>query len=127
MTDSSDRPRAPRAGRPSEPLGEPPTDRAPRAGRPSEPFKGRSYAQISAERLDLLDAADVLIPVATRKPQLARTTGARTYKRLRAVREGRVVHIDDPDLAIAMSYTSLLSIPYQLREVVPGLRDALSA
>jgi iron-siderophore transport system substrate-binding protein len=90
-------------------------------------FAGKFYAQISAERLDLLDTADVLVLVATRKPQTARTTGARTYKRLRAVREGRVVRIDDPDLAIAMSYSSLLSIPYQLREIVPRLRTAVAA
>jgi iron complex transport system substrate-binding protein len=90
-------------------------------------FKGQFYAQISAERLDLLDTADALILVATREPQTAKTTGARSYKRLRAVREDRVVRIDDPDLAIAMSYSSLLSIPYQLREIVPPLRDALAA
>jgi iron-siderophore transport system substrate-binding protein len=90
-------------------------------------FAGKFYAQISAERLDLLDAADALILVATRKPQTAKTTGSRTYKRLRAVREDRVVRIDDADLAIAMSYSSLLSIPYQLREVVPRLKAALAA
>jgi iron complex transport system substrate-binding protein len=90
-------------------------------------FKGQFYAQISAERLDLLDTADVLILVATRKPQTAKTTGARSYKGLRAVREDRVVRIDDPDLAIAMSYTSVLSIPYQLREIVPPLGAALAA
>ena len=32
-------------------------------------FKGQFYAQISAERLDLLDTADVLVLVASRKPQ----------------------------------------------------------
>ena len=32
-------------------------------------FKGEFYAQISAERLDLLDLADVLVLVAVRKPQ----------------------------------------------------------
>jgi iron-siderophore transport system substrate-binding protein len=90
-------------------------------------FKGQFYAQISAERLDLLDTADALILVATRKPQTAKTTGARSYKRLRAVREDRVVRIDDPDLAIAMSYSSVLSIPYQLREIVPRLKSALAA
>jgi hypothetical protein len=43
------------------------------------------------------------------------------------VRERRVVTIDDPDLAIAMSYSSLLSLPFQLDEVVPRLRAALAA
>jgi hypothetical protein len=54
-------------------------------------------------------------------------TGTRTYKRLRAVREGRLVRIADPDLAIALSYSSLLSLPYQLREIVPRLKAALAA
>ena len=89
-------------------------------------FKGQFYSQISAERLDLLDTADALVLVAVRKPQVKRLTGSRTYKTLEVVREGRVVTIDDPDLAIAMSYSSVLSQPFQLREVVPGLRDALA-
>jgi iron complex transport system substrate-binding protein len=90
-------------------------------------FDSQFYAQISAERLDLLDTADVVLLIASRKPQTAKVTGSRTYQRLRVVREGRVVRIDDPDLAIAMSYSSLLSIPYQLREIVPPMRAALAA
>jgi iron complex transport system substrate-binding protein len=89
-------------------------------------FKGRFYAQISAERLDLLDTADVLILVAVRKPQVKQLTSSRSYGNLKAVREQRLVTIDDPDLAIAMSYSSVASTPYQLREVVPRLRDALA-
>jgi iron complex transport system substrate-binding protein len=92
-----------------------------------ELFDSQFYAQISAERLDLLDTADVVLLIATRKPQTAKVSGSRTYRRLRVVRERRVVRIDDPDLAIAMSYSTLLSIPYQLREIVPPLRDALAA
>jgi iron complex transport system substrate-binding protein len=89
-------------------------------------FGTQFYAQISAERLDLLDAADVLVLVASRKPQTSRLTASPTYTRLAAVRAGRVVRIDDPDLAIAMSYSSVLSIPFQLREIVPRLRAALA-
>jgi iron complex transport system substrate-binding protein len=88
-------------------------------------FGDQFYAQISAERLDLLDAADLLVLVASRKQQTSRLTASRTYRRLAPVRAGRVVRIDDPDLAIAMSYSSVLSIPYQLREIVPRLRAAL--
>jgi len=89
-------------------------------------FKGQFYAQISAERLDLLDLADVLILVAVRKPQVRLLTSSRSYKNLAAVKEKRLVTIDDPDLAIAMSYSSVASTPYQLREVVPRLREALA-
>jgi iron-siderophore transport system substrate-binding protein len=84
------------------------------------------YAQISAERLDLLDLADVLILVAVRKPQVKQLTSSRSYQNLKAVKEKRLVTIDDPDLAIAMSYSSVASTPYQLREVVPRLREALA-
>ena len=48
-------------------------------------FKGQFYAQISAERLDLLDLADVLILVAVRKPQVKQLTSSRSYKNLKAV------------------------------------------
>ena len=89
-------------------------------------FKGQFYAQISAERLDLLDSADVLVLVAVRKPQVRQLTSSRSYQGLRAVREKRLVTIDDPDLAIAMSYSSVMSTPFQLREVVPRLREALA-
>ena len=89
-------------------------------------FGKQFYAQISAERLDLLDTADVLVLVASRKPQTRQLTASRSYKGLRAVREDRLVRINDPDLAIAMSYSSVLSTPYQLREVVPRLRAALA-
>ncbi len=89
-------------------------------------FKGQFYAQISAERLDLLDTADVLVLVASRKPQTRQLTASRSFRSLRAVREKRVARIDEPDLAIAMSYSSVLSTPYQLREVVPRLRAALA-
>ncbi len=91
-----------------------------------ELFGDQFYAQISAERLDLLEAADVLVLVTVRKPQTQALVGSRLFKSLRPVREDRVVRIDDPDLAIAMSYSSVLSIPYQLREVVPQLREALA-
>ena len=89
-------------------------------------FGKQFYAQISAERLDLLDTADVLVLVASRKPQTRQLTASRSYQSLRAVREERLVTIDEPDLAIAMSYSSVLSTPYQLREVVPRLRAALA-
>jgi len=89
-------------------------------------FGEQFYTQISAERLDMLDTADVIVLVASRKPQTKRLTASRSYKGLRAVREQRLVRIDEPDLAIAMSYSSVLSTPYQLREVVPRLRAALA-
>jgi iron complex transport system substrate-binding protein len=95
--------------------------------RMEELFGSEFYTQISAERLDLLDAADVLVLIASRKPQTEALTESSIYERVRAVRQGRVVRVDDPDLAIAMSYSSVLSTPYQLRELVPQLRAALAA
>ena len=91
-----------------------------------ELFGDQFYTQISAERLDLLEAVDALVLVAVGKPQTRRLLDSRLFKGLGPVREDRVVRIDDPDLAIAMSYSSVLSIPYQLSEVVPPLSEALA-
>ena len=90
-------------------------------------FKGQFYAQISAERLDLLDTADVLVLVAVAQAadQAADRRRAATRRCARCASSG-VARIDEPDLAIAMSYSSVLSTPYQLREVVPRLRAALA-
>ncbi len=86
-------------------------------------FGDQFYAQISAERLDLLDSADVLVLDAARGPQTRALKASRTFKALKA----KVITVDDPDLSIALSYSSLLSLPYQLRALVPQLRDALAA
>lgn len=90
-------------------------------------FGKQFYAQISAERLDLLDTADLIVLVGVRDAPTKTLLASRVWKNLKNVREGRLVTIDDVDLANAMSYSTVLSTPYQLDALVPRLRQAVAA
>jgi iron complex transport system substrate-binding protein len=83
------------------------------------------YAYISEERLDLVDV-DALVVLAddpaTRKQLLARPA----FTSLKVVRDGRAIMVDDLDLSMALSASSVLSIPYALDRVVPQLDAALA-
>jgi iron complex transport system substrate-binding protein len=83
------------------------------------------YAYISEERLDLVDV-DALIVLAedptTRKQLLAQPA----FTSLQVVRDGRAVMVDDLDLSMALSASSVLSIPYALDRIVPQLDTALA-
>lgn len=82
---------------------------------------GRSfYADLSAERLDLLDRDALVIYGA--KAELAKTP---TFARLGAVREDRTVYLDEQGaISQAIGFSSPLSIPYALEKIVPRLRAA---
>lgn len=82
----------------------------------------RFYAELSAERVELLDQ-DVLIMFGTRKE----AESDPLFKRLDAVREGRVIYVPtgNPDLYGALNYNSPLSLPYQLDGFVPRLAAAV--
>ena len=89
-------------------------------------FHSTFYTQISAERLDLLDSADLLV-VASTSPDASRKLAATpTFRRLDLVRRKRMVTITDRDVADAMTYSTVLSIPYQLDHLVPQLATALA-
>lgn len=79
-------------------------------------------AEFSSERVRLLDQ-DVVIIYATRKEAEADPL----FRRLDAVREGRVVYLPNgkPDLYGALNYNSPLSLPFQLDEFVPRLAAAV--
>ena len=90
-------------------------------------FHSTFYTQVSAERLDLLDSADLLV-VASTSPDASRKLAATpTFRRLDLVRRKRMVTITDRDVADAMTYSTVLSIPYQLDHLVPQLATALAA
>jgi iron complex transport system substrate-binding protein len=82
------------------------------------------YAELSAERLDLLDT-DVLVWVTGTANGLDRLVQLPLYQGLDAVKEGRVVNLVDPELSGAMSFNSPLSIPYALEQIVPRLAAAI--
>lgn len=83
------------------------------------------YAYVSEERLDLVDV-DALVVLAddatTRKQLLAQPA----FTSLKVVRDGRAVMVDDINLSMALSASSVLSIPYALDRVVPQLATALA-
>jgi iron complex transport system substrate-binding protein len=83
------------------------------------------YAYVSSERLDLVDV-DALVVLAddptTREQLLAQPA----FTSLKVVREGRAIMVDDLDLSMALSASSVLSIPYALDRIVPQLDAALA-
>jgi iron complex transport system substrate-binding protein len=83
------------------------------------------YAYISDERLDLVDV-DALIVLAD-SPAVAKELLAKpAFSRLSVVRQGRAIMVDDIDLSMALSASSVLSIPYALDRIVPRLESALA-
>lgn len=82
-------------------------------------------AEISAERFRLLDQDVALFwgaPGAEREVVQADPL----YRRLDAAKTGRIVYFElDDDLTGAMSFSSPLSLPYALRELVPRLAAAV--
>lgn len=89
---------------------------------PQSSYPGR--AEVSSERLDLLEADIVLLTFNT--PE-ARTTLEENslFQAIPAVERGAYVPLDLP-AALAMGFPSALSIRWALEEVVPRLRDALT-
>ena len=84
--------------------------------------ENRYYVEISEEQLGLADA-DVLVCFCASPADERRIRSNRLFRRLDAVREGRVVYLsenDDP-LKGALSFNTVLSHPYLLENFVPRL------
>jgi iron complex transport system substrate-binding protein len=84
------------------------------------------FASISPERFDLLDGDGLIVfqETAAAKAQMKEMP---SFQALDVVKNGHVVPIDDLELAMALSASSVTSIPYALERVVPELEKALSA
>jgi iron complex transport system substrate-binding protein len=79
------------------------------------------YVDFSAERLPLIDQ-DVVVMFAKEEDAMEDPL----FRRLDAVRAGRVIYLDLADqLAGALGYSSPLSLPYAIDEAVPRLADAI--
>jgi iron complex transport system substrate-binding protein len=83
------------------------------------------YADVSAERLDLIDV-DALILLADDAAAGRKLLAQPEFQRLSVVQDGRVITVDDIDLSMALSASSVLSIPYALDRIVPQLDAALA-
>lgn len=89
---------------------------------------GTNFAPISTEQLSLADA-DLLVWYAgggfgdTLRAELDRTP---VYAGLRAVREGRVIILEDT-AAEAMAWSTVLSLPYALEHIPPRIAPLLGA
>lgn len=83
------------------------------------------YASISAERLDLLDA-DVLIWLVPSQAEREALEQNQVYQRLDAAREGRDLFLEFSDpIAGAISFSTVLSLPYLLDDLMPKLAAAV--
>jgi iron complex transport system substrate-binding protein len=89
---------------------------------PKDVEKESQEDNLSRERLDVLDQ-DVLVLISSDDKGLTQDP---LYKRLKAVREGRVINVKATDaFAGALGFNSPLSRPYLLKQVVPQLVAAL--
>ncbi|ADB52702.1 ABC transporter substrate-binding protein [Conexibacter woesei] len=82
-------------------------------------------ATISDERFDLLDN-DLLLWNLGFAPEARRTLDdSDLYQQLDVVRDGRVVYVTDPLASAALTWSTVLSIPYALDRVLPQLDRAV--
>ncbi len=80
------------------------------------------FASISPERFDVLDGDGLIVfqETAAAKAQMKEMP---SFQALDVVKNGHVVAIDDLELAMALSASSVTSIPYALERVVPAARE----
>lgn len=83
------------------------------------------FTTISRERLDLLDA-DVLVWIISVEGRREAVEEDPLYRRLRVVSEGRDIFLEpDGPLAAALSFSTVLSLPYLIENLVPMLVAAV--
>lgn len=82
-------------------------------------------ADISAERMDLLDVDGVLVWNIGDDPSVRpEIEGTPLYGQLAVVEEGREVWAEDPVIAGALTWSTVLSIPYAIDELTPLIAEA---
>jgi iron complex transport system substrate-binding protein len=83
------------------------------------------YGDVSEERYDLLDVDALLVMTDSAKAGAALEKSPQ-FQALKVVKEGRAIVTNDIELNMAISSSSVLSIPYALDKMVPQLDAALS-
>ncbi|HEX7133972.1 MAG TPA: hypothetical protein VF228_15455, partial [Iamia sp.] len=81
-------------------------------------------AEVSDEQMDLLDRDLVVWNVGHDDALRAEIEGKPLYESLQVVRDGRSVFVEDPIVAGALTWGTVLSIPYAIDELVPLLAEA---
>lgn len=84
------------------------------------------WAALSEERLDLLESADVIVVLEGNDAAQAAFANSSTFRQLSAVREGRIVEVKDQDTVMAMSSSTVTSIPYALERLIPAIENAVT-
>lgn len=83
------------------------------------------YATISSERLALLDKADIVVWAVETPQQRAMVEGDPVYQLLAVARDGRSVFPSE-QVAAALSFNTVLSLPLAFDELVPQLAETLA-
>lgn len=88
---------------------------------------GKFYAEISLEHINKLKDADVLITWFNSEEEQEALEASELFQNLPAVRHGAYVPMLDRQLSMAVSTTTVLSVPWGLEVFVPELADASDA
>ncbi|ANY09223.1 iron-siderophore ABC transporter substrate-binding protein [Pseudonocardia sp. HH130630-07] len=89
----------------------------------AEQDSGSFYVEVSSEQAGLLDA-DTLLMLAAENSERMQIEGDPILQQVPVVAEGRMI-VPDTDLRGAITYNSVLSVPYALDRLVPQLATAL--
>jgi iron complex transport system substrate-binding protein len=84
-------------------------------------------AEVSDEQMDLLDRDLIVWNVGHDDALRAEIEGKPLYESLQVVQDGRSVFVEDPIVAGALTWGTVLSIPYAIDELVPLLAGAYEA
>ncbi|WP_422769148.1 iron-siderophore ABC transporter substrate-binding protein [Plantactinospora sp. WMMC1484] len=87
---------------------------------------GKEYAaEIGSERLDLVDV-DKLLFLTSDASAEPRVKADKVYTTLEVAKQNRAVFLpyEDPPLGAALSFSTVLSVPYALDQILPLLGDA---
>ncbi|WP_182084347.1 ABC transporter substrate-binding protein [Aureimonas sp. ME7] len=85
----------------------------------------RFNVPISEERLDLLDQLDLIVVLTNDAAGRSFFEQSAVFRRLAPVKSGHVVYLDDRNLTMAMSGSTVLSIPYVLDALTTKIEQAI--
>jgi iron complex transport system substrate-binding protein len=94
------------------------------AGVPAADDGERFFVEVAPERVGILDG-DVLVMLADQPGARAAIDADPVLNRLPVVAQGRMV-VPDTDTRGAITYNSVLSVPYALDSLVPQLAEAVA-